>query len=82
MQTFPCRFGKGGVGANDIADHLPSGEIQRSLRRWSHRKRYGTLRAETDALRGRFLARTYSYSLREKVYRNRFPSGLKLAIAA
>jgi hypothetical protein len=67
MQTFPCRFSKGGIGSNDVTDHLPSGEIQRTLGRGSHGKRHRTLRAETDSLRGRFLAWTYSYSLREQI---------------
>ena len=65
MQAFPCRFGKSGIGSNDVADHLPGREIQRSLRRRSHGERNGTLRAEADSLRGRFLPRTDAHGLGE-----------------
>jgi len=39
MQTFPSGFGEGRVGANNIADHLPGREVERTLRRRSHGQR-------------------------------------------
>jgi hypothetical protein len=82
MQTFPRRLGQGRVGANNVSDHLPGREVQRALRCGTHRQRDGALRAETDALGGRFLARPHSCRLSEQEYRNRFLSGLELPTTA
>jgi len=81
MQAFPCGLGERWVRADDIPDHLPGSEVERAFGRRPHGKRDAALRAETDPLRGRFLARTHPHSLREKIDGNRFLSGLEFAIA-
>lgn len=82
VQTFPCGFGQRRVCTNDIANHLPSGNVKRTLWCGTHGQRDGTLRTETDSLRRRFLTRPYSHGLRKQVDCNRFLSGLELPVAA
>jgi hypothetical protein len=82
MQTFPSGFGEGRVGANNIADHLPGREVERTLRRRSHGQRNRALRAETDALGRGFLPRPYTRRLCEHKHGHRFLSGLDLTAAA
>ena len=38
MQAFPCGLGQCGVGANNVTDHLPGGEVECALRRRTHRQ--------------------------------------------
>jgi hypothetical protein len=82
VETFPCGFGQRWVGSNDIADHLPGGQIERALGRGAHRQRNGTLRAEANPLRGRFLARLHAHGLREQVHGHRFLSGFEFPTTA
>jgi hypothetical protein len=82
MQAFPCSLGQCGIGAHNVADHLPGGEVERALGCGPHGERYGTLRAETDPLCRGFLARPHSHRLREQVHRNRFLSGLEFPTTA
>ena len=81
VQAFPGGLSERRVGADDVADHLPGGEVERALRRRAHRQRNRALRAETDPLCRRFLARLYSDRLREQIHGNRFLSGLDLPAA-
>jgi hypothetical protein len=81
VQAFPSRFSQSGIGSDNVTDHLPGRKVQRALRRRPHGERNGALRAKTNSLRGRFLARTYSHRLREKIHGNGFPAGLNFAIA-
>ncbi len=80
MQAFPCGLGQRWVCANNVADHLPGGEVERALRRRTHGQRHRALRTETDALGRRFLARPHSYGLREQVDGYRFLSRLEFPI--
>ena len=82
MQTFPSGFGEGRVGANNIANHLPGREVERTLRRRSHGQRNRALRAETDALGRGFLPRPYTRRLCEHKHGHRFFAGLDLTAAA
>ena len=82
VEIFPSCFGQCRISSDDIADHLPRGQIQRALWRRSHGQRYGALRAEGNPLSRRFLARTNSDSLREQIHGNRLFSGFELAITA
>jgi len=36
MQAFPGGLGQGRVCANNVANHLPRGEVERALRRRTH----------------------------------------------
>jgi hypothetical protein len=75
VEGFPRRLGQCRLRAYHIPDHLPCRQIQRSLRRWSHRERHRALRAKTDSTRRRFLPRTNPCGLRKQKYGNRlFPS--------
>ena len=82
MQAFPRGLGEYRVGANNLADHLPGREVERALRCGTHGQRNGALRAETDALGGRFLARPHARRLCEQVHRNRFLPGLEFSTTA
>lgn len=81
-QSLPSRFSKGRVRANQVADHLPRGNVEGALRWWSHRQRDRALRAETDSPRRRFLPGSYAHGLREHIDRNRFVSCLEFSITA
>src|SRR5208337_1908432 len=81
-QSLPGRLVQGGVGADQVADHLPRRNVERALGRRSHRQGDRALRTEADPLRRRFLARPDAHGLGEHVYRDRFLSGLELPIAA
>jgi hypothetical protein len=81
VQALPRRLGERGISAYDVANHLPGGEVERAFGRGSHGQGNRTLRTETDALRGRFLARPHSYRLREKVDGDGFLPGFELAAA-
>jgi hypothetical protein len=82
MQAFPSGLGQRQIRTDKVTDHLPGGEVERTLRRGAHGERNRALRAETDSLGRGFLARPYCHRLREQVHGNRFLSGLKLPIAA
>jgi hypothetical protein len=81
MQAFPCGFGQCWISTNDIADHIPGGEVERAFGRGTHGEGNRALRAETDALRGGFLPGPYSHGLGEEIDGNRFLSGLEFPIA-
>src|SRR5882724_10631954 len=81
-QVFPGGLVQGGVGADQVADHVPCGQVESALGGRSHGQGDRALRAETDALRCRFLPRPYAYSLREHVYGDGFVSDFDLPIAA
>ncbi len=81
-QAFPCGLGQCRVCPNQIADHLPCGEVERALGCRPHRQRNRALRAETDALRRRLLAGPDPYGLREQKNCHRFLTGLKLTTTA
>src|ERR1035438_3339484 len=68
VQALPCRFGEGGIGSHDVADHLPSGQVERALGSRAHRQGDRALRAETDTLGRRLLARPDSNGLREEIH--------------
>lgn len=82
VQAFPCGLGQCRVCPDQIADHLPCGEVQGALGRGPHRQRNRALRAETDALRRRLLAGSDPYGLREQKNCHRFLTGLKLTTTA
>ena len=50
-QVFPCSLVQGGIGADQVADHVPRGQIKRALGRRSHGQRDGALWAKAYALR-------------------------------
>ena len=81
-QILPRRLIQRRIGANQIADHIPRRNVERSFWRWPHRQRDRALRTETDPLRARFLSRPYPYRLREHINRNRFVSCFELSITA
>ena len=81
-QVFPGCFRQGRIGADQVADHLPRGQIQRALGRRPHRERDRALRAETNPLRRRFLPWSNADGLREHINRYRFASRLQLTAAA
>src|SRR5512135_2229795 len=81
-QSLPGRLVEGWVGADQFADHLPGGDIERSLRRRSHRQGDRTLRTEADSLGCRLLPGPYANGLREHVHCNRFVSGFEFAVTA
>ena len=82
VQGFPRRLSQCRIGADNLANHLPRRQIERSLRSWPHRQRHRALRTETNALRRRFLPRPHSSRLSEHEHRNRFLSGLKFPVTA
>ena|ERR1035438_1356243 len=82
MQALPCRFGEGGVGTDDVADHLPGGQVERAFGSGTHRQRNRALRAETDALGCGFLARPYPNGLRKEIHGDRLLSGFEFSAAA
>jgi hypothetical protein len=82
VETFPGGFGQRRVCSHNIADHLPGGQIERAFGRGAHRQRNGTLRAEANPLRGRFLARLHAHGLREQVHCHRFLSGFEFPTTA
>jgi hypothetical protein len=81
-QAFPCRAVERRIRADEIADHIPRRDVESALRRRAHRQGDRALRAETYPLGRRFLARSYSYGLREHIDRNRFVSGFEFPITA
>jgi len=81
MQIFPSGLGQGRVGADDVANHLPGGEIEGSVRSRPHGERNGALGAEADAAGGRFLTRADSDGLREEIDADGFLAHLEFAIA-
>ena len=81
-QALPRRLIQAGVGADEAANHVPRGDVQRALGRQSHGQRHGTLRAEADAVGRRFLPGLDAYGLREHVDRDRFVSVFEFPIAA
>jgi 8-oxo-dGTP pyrophosphatase MutT (NUDIX family) len=82
VQAFPRGFGQRRIGPDNLANHLPRRQIERSLRSRAHRQRHRTLRTETDALRSRFLTRPHSGRLREHEHGHGFLSGLKFPVTA
>jgi hypothetical protein len=81
-QVFPRGLVQGGIGADQVADHVPGGQVERALGWRSHGQGDGTLWAETDALRRRFLPRPYSDGLGKHIYRDGFVAYFDLPIAA
>jgi hypothetical protein len=63
----PGSFIERGVGADQVADHLPRGGVQSAFRAEAHGQRNRALGTEADALRGRFLARSDSDRLSEHI---------------
>jgi len=82
VQALPCGLGQRRVRPYKIADHLPRREVECALGCRPHRQRNRALRAETDALRRRLLARSHSHGLGEQENGYRFLSRLKLTTAA
>lgn len=81
-QTLPGRLIQGWIGTYEVADHVPSGQVERALRRWSHGERDRALRTEGDAVGRRLLAWFDANSLREHVEGDRLLPRAKLAITA
>jgi len=50
VEVFPGRLGQRRISAHNVTNHLPCRQIQRSLRRRSHRQRHRALRAKADTL--------------------------------
>src|SRR5712692_4393305 len=70
------------VRPDEVADHLPSSNVQGALGWWSHSQGDGARGAETDPPCPRLLPRSYSYGLREHEYANGFVSRFELPITA
>ena len=81
-QSLPGSLIQRRVRSHQVADHLPGGDVESALRWRSHGKRYRTLWAEADALRGRFLPGANSYGLSEHVDGHRFLAAFQFPIAA
>jgi hypothetical protein len=81
-QAFPSRLVQSRVGADEISDHVPGGNVERALRRRSHREGDRALRTETDPLGRGLLPRSDANSLSEHIYSDGFVSRLEFPIAA
>jgi 8-oxo-dGTP pyrophosphatase MutT (NUDIX family) len=82
VQAFPRRLSQGRIGTDNLANHLPSRQIESAFGRRPHRQRHRTLRTKADALRWRFLSRFHSGRLSEHEHGHGFLSGLEFAITA
>jgi len=80
-QVFPGSLVQGGISADQVADHVPGSQVERTFRRRPHGEGNRTLRAETDTLRRRFLPRPDPDGLREHVYRDGFVADFDLPVA-
>jgi hypothetical protein len=80
-QVFPGGLVQGGVGADQIANHVPCCQVEGAFGGRAHGQRDRTLRAKTDALRRGFLPRPDSDRLREHVNGDGFVSDFDFAIA-
>jgi hypothetical protein len=49
-QTFPCRLIQCGIGADEIANHVPRGDIKGAFGRWPHGERDRALRTKANPL--------------------------------
>ena len=81
-QSVPGGLIERWISANEIANHLPGGDVEGAFRGRTHRERNRALRAETNPLRGRFLARTDTYRLRKHIDCDRLMAGFQFTIAA
>jgi len=82
VEVFPRRLGQIRLRADEVANHLPSRQVQSAFRGRSHGERYCALRAKTNSSRRRLLARTNPSRLREQKYSDRFFAHLKFPITA
>ena len=82
VQGFPSGLGQCRVGTDNLANHLPRRQIERSLRSRTHRQRHRTLRTKTDSLRRRLLPWPHSGRLGEHEDGNGFLSGFKFPVTA
>jgi hypothetical protein len=82
MQLFPGGFGQRGVRTDNVTDHIPRGQVERAFRSRSHGKRNRTLRAEGNALGGRFLPRANADGLRKEIDGDRLVARFELSITA
>jgi len=78
MQILPCSLGQRGLCADQIPDHLPCRQIQRSFWSWSHGQRDRALWAKANSTRRRFLPRTNPRRLSKQKHRHRLFSCFKL----
>ena len=81
-EAFPGRLIQRGLGADQVADHLPGNHVKGAFRGHSHGKRDGALGAEADAVGGGLLAWPHAYGLGEHIDGDGLVSGLNLAAAA
>jgi len=81
-QGFPSRLIESGVRADEIADHLPGGDIERAFGRRTHGERNRTWGAEADTLRGRFLPWSNAHGLGEHVNGDGLVASFEFAVAA
>ena len=82
MQCLPRCLGQGRLCADKVANHLPRRQVQRALRRRSHRERNRALRTKTNSSRRRFLPRTNPRRLGKQEHGDRFLACLEFPITA
>src|SRR6266852_6244360 len=81
-QGLPGRLVHCRIRTHQLANHLPSSNVEVTDGWWSHSQGDRTQGTETDPPGPRLLARSYSHGLREQKYRDGLVSRLEFPITA